>query len=221
MLRPMAAPTTAATTQCPTCGMKLARAGLSICSYCSAPLGLAGPAVPTQDDATRARLARMRDHKDYAPALAWVPPEEPTTEQAVRLLRLCLALLLVGLSLVVQAALRLGLAPAWRTPTAWLGALLLVLGLAGLLRAYRRIRAARAWPILHRAAIVTARRSETAAGGGPGSTVYFFALEFEDGTGGEFRFPGRGAHYELLVPGNTGVAYTRRDELLEFKAIRV
>jgi hypothetical protein len=201
--------------------MKLARAGLSICSYCSAPLALAGPAVATQDDATRARLARMREHKDYAPAIAWVPPEEPATERAVGRLRLGFFGLAVGLVLVVQAAARLGLEQIARAPLAWLGVLLLLLGVAGVARAARRIRAARAWPILRRAALVTARRSETDPRGGPGGTVYFFVLDFEDGTGGEFRFPGRGAHYELLVPGNTGVAYTRRDELLEFKAIRV
>ena len=56
--------------------------------------------------------------------------------------------------------------------------------------------------------------------GGRYSTVYFFELQFGEG-GGEFQFPGRGAHYEPLVPGNTGLAYTRRDVLLDFKILRV
>jgi hypothetical protein len=217
----MSAPAIATPSHCPTCGMKIARAGLSICSYCSAPLELArGPATP-QDDATRARLARMREHKDWPAALAWVPPEEPATERALQRRRFALVLLVCGALLVVFGALSQGVTRAWRSPMAWIGAFPMLFGLGGWVAASRQIQSARALPIVRRAALVTARRSETDGRGGPGSTVYYFTLAFEEGTGAEFRFPGRGAHHELLVPGNTGLAYTRRNELLDFSPIRV
>ena len=38
---------------------------------------------------------------------------------------------------------------------------------------------------------------------------------------GEFRFPGRGATFDLMTVGVTGVAYTRGADLLAFKKIRV
>jgi hypothetical protein len=46
-------------------------------------------------------------------------------------------------------------------------------------------------------------------------------MEFADGARGEFRFPGRGATFDLMVNGATGVAYSRGADLLAFKKIRV
>jgi hypothetical protein len=51
--------------------------------------------------------------------------------------------------------------------------------------------------------------------------VYFFQLEFADGGSGEFRYPGRGVNHDLLVSGNTGVAFTRGELLVDFLPIRV
>jgi hypothetical protein len=76
-------------------------------------------------------------------------------------------------------------------------------------------------PLLKRASIVLDRRSETELDGDIGHTNYYFTLEFADGASGEFRFPGRGAAYDLMVNGATGVAYTRGADLLAFKKIRV
>jgi hypothetical protein len=75
--------------------------------------------------------------------------------------------------------------------------------------------------MLKRASIVLDRRSETEIDGDMGHTNYYFTLEFADGASGEFRFPGRGAAYDLMVNGATGVAYTRGADLLAFKKIRV
>ena len=56
---------------------------------------------------------------------------------------------------------------------------------------------------------------------GVDSTTYVFDLEFEDGSEGDFSYPGRGAAHDPMTRGTTGVAYTRRDHLLAFKQIRV
>ena len=76
-------------------------------------------------------------------------------------------------------------------------------------------------PLLKRPALVTSRRSETSPSGAGYRTVYFFQLEFADGCSGEFRYPGRGVNHDLLVSGNTGVAFTRGDLLVDFLPIRV
>ena len=76
-------------------------------------------------------------------------------------------------------------------------------------------------PLLKRAAVVLDRRSETEMSGGEGRTTYYFVMEFADTARGEFRFPGRGATFDLMVNGATGVAYTRGADLLAFKKIRV
>jgi hypothetical protein len=87
--------------------------------------------------------------------------------------------------------------------------------------ARRILTTARSLPLLKRPALVADRRSETGVGGPANKTCYFFQLEFEDGTEGEFMYPGRGASHDPMVSGNTGIAYTRRDRLLAFKQIKV
>ena len=207
---------TAPQTHCPTCGMKIARQGLSICSYCSSPLGLGGGV--TADSATAQRFSRMAEHKDYAAAMAWTPPEEIGVRRALRNNRRALFLAIVAVGLIAFGIL--GSAAPLGGPLTWVGAALATTALVLWLRSARTVREARSMPLLRRPALVKNRRSETSPRGGRYSTVYFFDLEFEEGTG-EFRFPGRGAHYDPWVPGNTGIAYTRRDVLLEFKLIRV
>jgi hypothetical protein len=199
--------------------MKIARRELSICSYCSAPIGVGG-AGASADSAVAQRLGKMKEHKDYAAAMAWHPPEEVEVEQARRRARRALWLGALAAGLLAWGLSSARGAPLARPPI-WAAAA--VGGLAALLaaRCARTTWRARSMPLLRRAALVKNRRSETSPSGGRFSTVYFFDLEFEDGGGGEFRFPGRGAHYDPLVPGNTGIAYTRRDVLLEFKSIRV
>jgi len=210
---------TAPPTHCPTCGMKIARRELSICSYCSAPIGVAG-AGAAADSATLQRLGKMKEHKDYAAAMAWQPPEEIEVAMAVRQRQraIWLGILAVGCMAwgLAGGAERVLLA----RPPIWCAALLGGIAVLLAVRSVRTTSRTRSMPLLRRPALVKNRRSETSPKSGRSSTVYFFELEFEDG-GAEFRFPGRGAHYDPLVPGNTGIAYTRRDVLLEFKSIRV
>ena len=208
---------------CPTCGMKIARRELSICAYCSAPIGVSGSGqgtVVATDSATAQRLGKMKEHKDYAAAMAWQPPEENEVQAALRQRRralwlACPAAILLAWGLLLGNERALPMRPAlWSAAAVGGTALLLAV------RSARTTARARSMPLLRRSALVKSRRSETSPWGGRSSTVYFFELEFEDGAG-EFRFPGRGAHFDPLVPGNTGLAYTRRDVLLEFKPIRV
>jgi hypothetical protein len=216
-------PATVARTHCPTCGARLARPDLSICAYCTTPLGLEQERrEPTE---TMQRLARMAQHERWGEAMAWTPPAELEDEQATRFASRGLGLVGIGAGLLVLAVawalLSGGLGRVASTPAALLGWVALLAGGAFWI-AGRVLRArAMAAPLLARAARVASRRSETALGGPPPRTVYFFQLEFADGSEGEFRFPGRSSSDELLVAGNTGVAYTRRDKLLAFKELRV
>jgi hypothetical protein len=204
---------------CPTCGAKITQAHLSLCAYCGSPLDL-GSGRSKVDRATLRRLAAMREHADFAPALAWDPPEGPEARADRR--RAALGVLGAA-SGVVLAGLGAWLALGAGRPLGWV-ALALGAGLTGpaavaAAGAARRLRERLALPLMKRPAIVVGRRSETEVAGA-GRTTYFFELEFEDG-GGEFRYPGRGANHDPLVAGNTGVAYTRRQELLAFHPIRV
>jgi hypothetical protein len=101
------------------------------------------------------------------------------------------------------------------------GGLLIVGGLCLWQVARARIARARSVPLLKRPALVTSRRSETSARGPGYQTVYYFQLEFAEGSSGEFRYPGRGVNHDLLVANNTGVAFTRGDLLVDFLPIRV
>jgi hypothetical protein len=210
---------TTALTHCPTCGAKITRPGLSICAYCTAPLGLDKPvSEPTQ---TMQRLERMQEHDRFADAMAWNPPLELEDLRASRMSGRGLGL--VGLSVlffvvaVPWAAFGsvLGASPAWG-----IGLVCLLAGAYFMLAAKARLKRVTSHPLLKRPTIVTSRRSETSVGRGY-STVYFFQLEFGDGSEGEFSYPGRGTAHELLVAGNTGVAYTRRQTLVAFRQIRV
>jgi hypothetical protein len=207
--------------RCPTCGAKLAQSHLSLCAYCGAPLGIASGA-PQVDRATMRRLASMREHAEYAEAERWTPPESLDVRRDQRRARA--ALVLSGVGLALGGGVSAGLA---RNPSSFVGWIGLVATLAvaaagaGLgIAARGRVRRALARPLLKRPALVQERRSETEPGG-RGRTTYFFQLVFEDGAAAEFRYPGRGTAHDPLVAGNTGVAYTRQEDLLAFRSIRV
>lgn len=212
---------TATRTHCPTCGARLARPDLSICAYCTAPLGL-GETKPEPTE-TMQRLARMEEHDKYSPAMAWDPPPELEDDAANRRAARGTGLLALALPLAVLAGLwalvpSRGIAGSW---PAWVAtATALALGGAMHLSARARIARARRAPLLKRPARVSSRRSETHIQRGQG-TLYFFQLDFADGGEGEFCYPGRGPNHELLVAGNTGVAYTRGQRLVAFRQIRV
>jgi len=215
---------TAVRTHCPTCGARLARPELSICAYCAAPLGLEEEVREATE--TMRRLERMSEHEKFPEAAAWEPPPEiedlAATDLASRgLLFVGFGAFFLVLALPWTLLFGNGLAAAWVTPPGIAGILLLLAGLVQWVVAKRRIAAARRVPLLKRPALVTSRRSETSIKNRGYSTIYFFQLEFADGSAGEFRYPGRGVNHDLLVGGNTGVAFTRGDLLLEFKSIRV
>jgi hypothetical protein len=199
---------------CPTCGAKITQAHLSLCAYCGSPLALGDEKRP-KDRATMRRLAQMHEHEDFAEAAAWEPPEGPDTRHARAAVRAGALLAAAGLALCLGAGPWRG----WIGVLPALGAALVALGLVRVARNLAAARAGRRLPLLKRPALVASRRSETDAA--RGRTTYWFEVVFEDGSTAELRYPGRGANHDPLVPGNTGLAYTRANELLAFRAIRV
>lgn len=204
-------------THCPTCGARIPRPDLSICSYCTTPLRLDAGAVP-RDDATAKRLAKMRAHEDYAGAIAWDPPAGLEDRKAAARQTLGIFLGIAGLA-AGAAAIGISLDRPLGLGLAIVGAAAIVAGIVLWSAGAKQRAQLRVMPLLKRPAIVTSRRSETVMQ--DGRTIYYFTLQFEDGSEGEFRFPGLGASHDPLVAGNLGVAYTRREALLGFRLIRV
>lgn len=204
-------------THCPTCGARIPRPDLSICSYCTTPLRLDAGTAP-RDDATAKRLAKMRTHEDFAAAVAWDPPPGLEERKLGSRQTLGIVSVVAGIALAVFAVSK-PFQPPVGVASAFVAAALAIRGLLLWIPAARRRSELRALPLLKRPALVTSRRSETVMQ--DGRTIYYFTLQFEDGSEGEFRFPGLGASHDPLVAGNLGVAYTRREELLGFRLIRV
>lgn len=175
------------------------------------------PAAPTRKQtALMKRLARMKEHKDFPKAMEHTPPTEENLERASRKVRNAL-LLIVGGALIAIWGLTAG--------TGWfrvgLGAFMIVRGMLLAMRGLSERSSTLSSPLERRVALVADRRSETALGWVEGRTTYFFQLEFDDGSNGEFRYPGRGVSDDLLVKGNTGVAFLRGDTLIAWKNIKV
>ena len=193
---------TAVRTHCPTCGARLARPELSICAYCATPLGLGE--VTREPTETMLRLGRMAQHEKYAEAMACEPAPEIEDLAAT-------ALGSRGLSAVGRAFC----CWSWRCPGP---------GSSGVSSCTPGARC-RAWPgpadrgrpvpVAGRAAAHGPRARGAAlqaprAGHQPAQrdlarrpglpTVYFFQLEFADGSSGEFRYPGRGVNHDLSWP---------------------
>jgi hypothetical protein len=164
------------------------------------------------------RLARMREHKDFPEALQYVPPAEEDLERATREQRSGGLLALAGLAL---GALALTRGTAGLVLLGLLALAALVLGVRRWLRGRQRRVGVLALPLDRRPALVADRRSETTTGWLDGRTTYFFQLEFDDGSSGEFRYPGRGVQDDLLVKGVTGVAFLRGPTLIAWKNIKV
>jgi len=211
-----------ALTHCPNCGAQLKRPDLSLCAYCAMPLAMGGRASVADDETTQ-RLKRMREHPNFPAALALVPPD-PEVERAVAARRngglalLILSVLWFGAVLLVQS---LGDGPHWRSPWLLGSAIALGLGLARITGAgLVRRSLASGKPLLVRPAIVAERRSETEAEGRWGArTTYFFTLRFDDGSEGEFKWPGQGLSNEPLTNGQTGIAYSRGMQLIAFRKL--
>jgi hypothetical protein len=212
---------TAPLTTCPTCGVEIKQTHLSLCAYCGSPLDLKGSERPPVDRATIRRLNKMKEQDAYAAAMAWDPPETLDVQSAVGRRTLADAALVTGGLLVLLGVwpLLAGAPSALGWAALVLGALAVGWGILTRLMVSKKISEAGSAPLMRRPAIVADRRSETEVD--TGQTTYFFLLQFDDGSEAEFCFPGRGASHDPFVPGNTGLAYTRRMDLLAFRGIRV
>ncbi|MFN0006853.1 MAG: hypothetical protein ACKVXR_03010 [Planctomycetota bacterium] len=204
-------------THCPNCGAKIHRQDLSLCAYCASPLSLGG-AIDTKGDETAQRVARLREHASFAAAMAWTPrdPEDQQRAKGVRML--AWVMFLVGIAIFTVAVAKAGGFPSAGTPLLYAA---LSVALAVLLLMTSRVlrKKGSTLPLLRRPCIVVVRRSETQQKKGVGATIYYFTLHFDDGSEGEFRWPGQGTLYEPMPNGTTGVAYTRGDRLLEFRKL--
>ena len=206
-----------ARTHCPNCNAKLHRQDLSLCAYCATPLSIGGRAVA--DDETIQRLKRMREHKGFPAAIEFRPFDPGVLARMNRANAWAWALGFVGL---VALVLRLILArgafspadPYLAAPLALVGVSLFLFARAASLR-----RRELSLPLVRRPAIVVDRRSVTSSRGAGAATTYHFTMRFDDGSEGEFAWPGQGTSYEPLVNGTTGVAYTRGQTLIEFRRL--
>ena len=200
-------------THCPNCGAKLHRTDLSLCAYCATPLGIADAKKPV-DPAVIERLQRMRQHKSFAAAMEFIPPDPMVERRAGRLLS-------QG-TLTVAAGLLVGGLGVWIADGQWLaagpllGAALIVTGLGVLTRPAALRAAHKRAALMRRPALVSERRSETSI---DGQVNYYFTLRFDDGSEGEFDWPGQGTMYEPLSNGYTGIAYTRGARLIDFRRL--
>lgn len=221
--------TTTTRTHCPNCGAKLPDQVLSLCAYCAMPLDLAPQAegVPAKESPNAERLRQVERSDKLAEAMAWVPPESMAYQQGWRMGQRGKTLFVVAAVLVIVSRLvggseeTSGLLGQFSLP--WLA-----LGVAVAARAFfisfkgaAMRKEATALPLLKRVAVITDRRSETVLKGLGGSTCYFFTIEFADGAVAEFAYPGHGSNEEPYVSNLTGVAYTRGQNLLAFKHVRI
>jgi hypothetical protein len=212
----------AALSNCPNCGAKLKRPDLSLCAYCAMPLAMGGRASVADDETTQ-RLKRMREHANFPAAQAFVPPDPEIERAVVKRRNRGLLLLIAGVS---WFALGLGVqllrsGPDLASPWLWAGDGLVLIGIAWIVGAGQlRSRAKFGKPLLVRPAIVAERRSETNAEGRWGArTIYYFTLRFDDGSEGEFKWPGQGLSNEPMANSQVGIAYSRGQDLIAFRKL--
>lgn len=204
-------------THCPNCGAKLHRPDLSLCAYCAMPLDIAVKPAPVDDETIR-RLKQMREHAKFPDAMAFTPQSRAVLARSSQLLTFGTALLVASVAPWIVSIVVPNVAGGERMHDGLhVASIALALCGVGVLVARPWIRTREAKnPMLRRPALVVVRRSETAQDGG---TTYFFTLRFDDGSEGEFRWPGQGTVYEPLSNGYTGVAYTRGAELVDFRRL--
>jgi hypothetical protein len=203
-------------THCPNCGAKLKRPDLSLCAYCATPLQLGGK-LDTARDETVLRLKRLRENPQFGTLSQWTPTDQEYLDAARRVRGFAALWFTLAVVAGLVAWARVG------TPGdfVWyaLTGLFLVATLVLLVRSWSIQRTDADKVMLRRPAIVVERRSETLAEAQGNPTIYFFTLRFDDGSEGEFRWPGQGTLYEPLTNGMTGVAFTRGERLVEFRRL--
>lgn len=177
----------------------------------------ASASATRRQTAVMRRLAKIRDHKDFPRAMEHVPPAEEDLDRAEAQIRLGGIGTVLGLAFLVLGATG--------TMSTALGIVLGVIGLATgghfLFHGSKLKKVTLKDPLVRICALVADRRSETTPTWLGGRTTYYFALQLEDGEKGEYRYPGRGTQDDLLVKGQTGVAFLRGTTLLAWKNIRV
>jgi hypothetical protein len=208
-------------THCPNCGAKLKRPDLSLCAYCAMPLNMGGKSDAPRDE-TLQRLQRMREHANFPAAQAY-SPLDPRWEARVTLIRNRGGLVaVVGLlvALVVFGAQFVGQGIRWESVWTWVGPAVFAIGALVVMAAKLFAGGQDRRALLVRPAIVMERRSEISQKGMYGAqTMYFFTLRFDDGSEGEFRWPGQGLSNEPMVNGQVGVAYTRGEDLVSYRKL--
>ena len=203
-------------TECPECGAKIPKAGMSICPYCVAPLK-ASPGKDIDREPLIARLSTMHEKDDYPAALAEQPPWSPEYQRARNRRMQGTLLVLIGLALAgLQAALMASSVGA----LTYVGGVLLILGLRMALRGQFEASKLDKLEVQKRPAYVIERSSVTDYDG-KGTVRYFFDLQFPDGSDGIYFYTGRGVSEELYANGMTGLAWTRGRELLGINRVRV
>ncbi len=208
-------------THCPNCGARLPEQPLSICSYCAMPLDLAADKPGTAQSPNAGKILKIAEQEGFAAAMQKKPHEGPAYQEGRRRAKRGRLLLVTGLLVALLGGFLSDWTSLLSRPLFVAGGLAVIVGLSWSFRGARAMRMATGQALLRRPALILDRRSDTALEGWWGYTVYFFELEFADGSKGEFAYPGRGASEDLYVNGMTGVAYTRGGELLEFEHVRV
>jgi hypothetical protein len=203
-------------THCPNCGAALKRPDLSLCAYCATPLQLGGKDATARDEVVQ-RLLRLREHAQFAELSGWSPRDLEHLARARRWRGL--AALAFGIAIACGGVgwARIGASGAvvWVAIAAAWAALSVFFFAAMLAEKKRELER----PMLRRPALVVERRSETMIKRGGHATLYYFTLRFDDGSEGEFRWPGQGTLYDPLANGMTGLAFTRGEKLIEFKRL--
>ena len=163
------------------------------------------------------RIERIVQNQATPEALAFIPAEGLDHRRAVQrmLFGQWFLMLAVGFGAATLLGGKLG------TVAMVLAVAFAIAGVTYVAKGLAARRRALASPLVKRVALIRGRRSETELRGLSGSTTYYFEIEFEDNLVAEFRYPGRGAQEDPYTTNLPGVAYTRGQELLYFKHIRV
>jgi hypothetical protein len=146
--------------------------------------------------------------------MEFIPPDPMVERRAGRLLSQGTLTVAAGLLVGGLGVLRAD--GNWYAAGPLVGAVLVLVGLAVLTRPAALRAAHKRAALMRRPALVSERRSETSI---DGQVNYYFTLRFDDGSEGEFDWPGQGTMYEPLSNGYTGIAYTRGARLIDFRRL--
>jgi hypothetical protein len=164
----------------------------------------------------------MREHANFPAAQAF-RPIDPRLEARIATIRNragVTALTGLLLTLVILGAQFVGDGIDSASLITWIGPAILAGGALVVVSAKLLAGSGDQRPLLVRPAIVVERRSETSEHGiYSAQTLYYFTLRFDDGSEGEFRWPGQGMANEPMVNGQVGVAYTRGEDLVSYRKL--